>query len=503
MNVISPFAEDWKWVKTCCTAITERNGGLMAGCISDTISKGFVKSSSNRIDIVTLIGSITNAFRNELPDVSEEEAKYVEMFTRLAATALVYDDAVVEQSTGPSPLDLNGPRNKLLKGLLFAFDSFQTAHTFERLPHHYQGFPGWDTAALLTLVHEIQGVAESITTVDEESINSIVRNWRRLFVSLQSVDKEVESSKSRRRGALVVVNGLLTVLFRHNITHQCRVILRFIEQNETAAETTDDPLKSVIMPAKHLVSEVIKFRYYQGRMRQYDKNYAGAFNSLMEAYCLSPPWSSDETQMNKEQRENKIRIHFYLTVAGIMYGLQPPMNFLSADPVTYEIFFPVVEAIRLGSPAAFTAALDVNGSVLRRKGVFMLLQRARIYCYLHMLRITHTAISEAGKDNTMIPFSLLVSALAETNHTLCDEDSPLSIAKLFKQQIQESNDTKCLRVEVEGQLEVEDMALWLGRLISIGLVKGYLSYEHSTLVLSKKDPFPTLIHRTSNILPTE
>ena len=543
------FAVPSGWIKRCAAAVNSRNGNDMASCLSEALvdteqfyTPSSSLSSSSLLDMQTCYHEMKRVLDNEVGGVQQDTEKklYIETLTRAACSVVVYEHtrrqlssttsssigaAEDESSTAAAGAtsaqteeSLNAARQKLLKGLLFAFEAFQEAHTKTRIPHHFGGFPGWDTAALITLVHGIQRIAQGCTTVDEDSVGNLVRNWRKLFVYLQTSDNTVDDSKSRRRGALAVVNALLIVLFQHNNTHQCRIILRSIEQNEQIAETTKDPLKSVLQPAQHLVAEIIKFRFYQGRMKLYEKAFRGAFNSFLDAYRLAPPLgegNDGNVFTNNEQRMNKQRTHFYLMVSGMLCGLEPPQEILARDDLSSAIFTPLFSAIRLGSPAAFSQVIDVNSAVLRRRGVYMLLQPARMYCYLYLLQAVHTSLTELGKEPSMIPFALLVSALDAANAKAALEsgvkassENNLVIAaeKETSAMIADTTATtvasigqKRMRVEVDGQLKQDDMALWLARLVARGMVKGYLSYEHQTLVLSRKDPFPTISEvRTSN-----
>ena len=463
-------------------------------------------------------------------------------------------------------------RNLYLRALVKAFESLQELHTSKRSPKACNGFPGWDTAVVISFVHVIQNVCQTIGEIEGNTLGDIMRLWRKLFVFLQTSDPDVANENSRRRGALAVANSLLIVFFQQDNTHQCRTILSSIEAAEKNAERdsvgggaggSESTTRSIIKSSSHLVAEMVKFRFYQGRIRLFDRNYEGAFAAFSEASRLLPPMPApkiskkDKTAspapagaaettaahplamgtmpgtataaevaasvaaaapsecpipsgMNAAQRDNKLRVTFYQITSSILCNLRVPADVLSADPTAAKVFRPIIAAIQNGSPAAFTMAVDLHGAFLRHRGVYMLLQQARIYCYLSLLQQVHAATAAAGKEPSMLPIGVFVEALAAANHACCDPSSeghlfgpecgetevvlaegqqgaegvpPMTNADVFRL-------IKKMRVDVDARCELDDAHLWIGRLIARGLVRGYVSYEHKTLVLSQKEPFP-------------
>lgn len=469
-------------------------------------------------------------------------------------------------------------RNVYLRGLLAAFDCLQEEHTKRRDSKLFKGFPGWDTAVVISFVHIVQNVAQTIEVLEDSIMGDILRNWRKLFVFLQTSDIDVANDVSRRRGTLAVANSLLILLFQHDNTHQCRILLKTIETAEKSLEVQKDATKSIIASSSHLVAEMVKFRYFQGRIRLYDRNYVGALASFAEASRLLPPLSigsfSNGTNalankhspgpeemlgkknpkleptsavegtdhslawgvlvggvvvspslpapiplgMNEAQRDNKLRVVFYQVVSAILCGVRVPMSVLYTDPTAAKVFVPIIAALQSGSPQGFSTALDRGGAYLRLRGVFMLLQQARIFAYLTVLQQLHAAIASSGNDSSMVPIPLVVSAINAADQACCDPSSPgylfpgdneeseattakvvgnsnsspvkLSASKEYEEHSDVYRLVKKLRTEMAGPIELDDTVLWVARLVARGLVRGYVSYEHKMLVLSKKDPFP-------------
>ena len=521
----TPFVSR-KWSKECATAVIKKNGAALADCINavrdDILSSSALEllavaaNAESSETIETIVASTRKMIQADVdslqpgPDNDTKENKlYVEMLARLVGAAAVYKQCSVALPASAASLDAAAKAeaiakaratacNKFVQALLFAFESLQQVHVQDR--SHYStarsnnsntsgvkpsstGSPGWDTVPLMTLIHMVQHAAQNATSVDEEALNHIVRHWRKMLIYLQSADPNVPSEVSRRRGALAVVNGLLIMLFQHNNTHQCRVLLSSIETSEKAAETNHDSTKSVLQPAKHMIAEVVKFRYYQGRMKLYEKKFSEAFESFQHAYRLSPRFGTG----NEAQQKNKLRVHFYWLVSGVCCGMMPPPELLEADNFSRQVFTPIITAIREGDPIAFSRAVDRSSLVLRKRGVYMLLQQVRILCYLYLMVRTQQALNHVGQDGSRISLELLVEVLvaqASSKNSSSgthpeDDDASSPMAKR-------------LRFEQEG-ITVDALALWVSRLIARGFVKGYLSCEHRIVVLSKASPFPTLL----------
>ncbi|CAJ1993643.1 hypothetical protein conserved [Leishmania donovani] len=384
----------------------------------------------------------------------------------------------------------------LLKGLLYAFESFQECHSMNR--DHYPprvdsntpGTVGWDTLVLLYLVHRIPQVARHASgSAIDDCIGQVIRTWRKLLVALQSVDAQEAPEHSRRRGALSLVNGLLIILFQRYNTHQCAVLLGAVEHAENVAESSKEPARSILHPSRHMVSEVVTYHYYQGRMRLYERKLDEAHRILRIAYTLLPPAGFG----NEPQRLNKERVRFFLSVAGVANGRRIPAEILRADEdLLPRLFGSLTAAIERGDPVRFSGALDSNASTFHRRGVYLILQQAKILCYLMVVARVHAAMAALSDvDNSRITIPTLLAA-----YTYITSEEPQS-GKPSAESKKRSRDDEAVppvseACMAESVMDEDRMALWIAKLIARGYVRGYYSHEHKTLVLSKKVPFPLL-----------
>ncbi|KPA81220.1 hypothetical protein ABB37_03640 [Leptomonas pyrrhocoris] len=386
----------------------------------------------------------------------------------------------------------------LLKGLLYAFEAFQECHSMNR--DHYPprkdnstpGTVGWDTLVMLYLVHRIPQVARHASgSAIDESIGQVIRTWRKLLVALQSVDSCEAPEHSRRRGALALVNGLLIILFQRYNTHQCAVLLSAVDHAEKVAASTAETSRSILHPSRHMISEVVTYYYYSGRMRLYERQLEEAHRTLREAYTLLPPAGFG----NEPQRLNKERVRFFLTVAGVANGRRIPMEILRADEdLLPRLFGSLVWAIERGDPVRFSRALDTHAPVFHRRGVYLILQQAKILCYLMAVARVHAAMAALpDTDNSRITITTLLAAY-EFITKAEEKNSNSTPSSSTKKRSREDGETCHTHesADTDAIMDEDRMALWVAKLIARGYIRGYYSHEHKTLVLSKKTPFPHL-----------
>lgn len=383
--------------------------------------------------------------------------------------------------------------NTLLKGLLYAFDAFQEVHSMSRThypPRHgptTKGTVGWDTFILLYFVHQIPLIARkaSVSVVDNAS-GELVRRWRKLLTAVQSADSHEVPAHSRRRGALSIVNGLLAILFCRYNTHQCNVLVNAVEHSERSW----DGQRSILQPSKHITSEVVTYFYFKGRLALYGQRFEEALDCFRFAYSLIPPFS----QVNEEQCKNKFRTRFYMCVAAVLLGKEIPQAVLEVDNILAPLLLPLTDSIKRGDSNGLEIGLENFSSTFRRRGVYLLLRQCKQLCLLMLLVRVHSIIGNAGIDNSRIPLSALLAA----EKVIANEEEEQRKAQNMRgtakpKGLRHDTGKDCDNVNYHSS----SLAIALSNLIGKGLVRGYLSYEHQILVLSKAQPFPT-IKRTSS-----
>lgn len=507
-----------EWLRRTVEAIVTRNGVQLTDCVAaaeegnaaEVPSAAVVMNIEAAVEhlrrtLAEMVESLHSGRRAPSGDCAEdarERQLYVDVIVRVVTTSALacYQREGADKNNHHNEGGDEKPSQRyfdtLARGLLHAFEAFQEVHSMRR--SHYPPQPrrsrsttgtvGWDTLLLLHFVHRISRAARDASEdVIDEATGQTVRSWRKLLLSLQTADPQESPEKSRRRGALAVCNGLLSILFHRHNTHQCRVLVNSIAQSEKTAETTNDWGKSILRPAQHMVAEVVSFCYYKGRMMLYDRRFVEAYEALREAYYLLPP-PGEGTEV---QQRNKQRVRFYLTVAGIVHGKVVPDEVLRTDDLIACVFMPILSAVQQGDPHAFSSVIDAFSSLFRKRGVYFLLQRAKLFCFLLLLARTHAALGMHGDvDNSRVPLSVLT-----TVYTHVVEEGKKAAASTEKQKAHNTKH-KRHRAEDEGNeatvMTNDEMTWWIAKLIASGLVRGYISYEHKTIVLSRQSPFPTL-----------
>ncbi|KPI84165.1 hypothetical protein ABL78_6771 [Leptomonas seymouri] len=541
------FTIDRAWVEAAAAAICSRNGIILKDAIAKAeqgiplrIENDSAETLRNIVhmvqrsveyacsDYLKTHGSTLRLFCDRHPSASQtilanEERRHCrEMVVRVAIAGAITDfqrrsrkcvhSNPTSSSSPPTQGEEETPKGvevtasdlersaqtTLLKGLLYAFEAFQECHSMNR--DHYPprkdfntpGTVGWDTLVLLYFVHRIPQVARHASgSAIDESIGQVIRTWRKLLVALQSVDSGEAPEHSRRRGALALVNGLLIILFQRYNTHQCAVLLGAIDHAEKVAASTEEGSRSILHPSRHMISEMVTYYYYKGRMRLYERQLEEAHRTLREAYTLLPPAGFG----NQPQQLNKERVRFFLAVAGVANGRRIPTEILRADEdLLPRLFGALVWAIERGDPVRFSRALEAHAPVFHRRGVYLILQQAGLLCYLMVVARVHAAMAALpDTDNSRIAVTTLLAAY-EFITKAEDKSSHSKPSSSSKKRSREDAAHSCVSASADADaiMDEDRMALWVVKLIARGYIRGYYSHEHKTLVLSKKAPFPLI-----------
>lgn len=169
---------------------------------------------------------------------------------------------------------------------------------------------------------------------------------------------------------------------------------------------------------------------------------------------------------HKDYKENKMRILIFLITVKLIQGKFPSKRLLAKYTGLRGLFQPLVDACLTGKVSQFDEAMEENATTFAKLGIYVMLHRARTVAFLSLLRRTHEALylnkPDDAQDNarTRIKVSLIADAYQEIN---------------------------------DGQaIDLDELECVLVYLIANGHVKGYISRQHRTVVLDKRNnPFPT------------
>lgn len=520
------------WAKELRGAVEARQGGYAATLLEDcplrigrvnaAASPTTAASPSSPVVAATNGGGTNgDAAIVRFPVLSQQ--LLLDIVNGHALSELAFFECDAAQTASPA---------RRLQLLLCGFAAFQEFHVAPRS----QPPVGWDTAILVTLIQRIrrcalapgaladgadgdgEGSAGGSGADNADVIGTMVRTWRKVFITLKGLDPEYPNNQSRRRGALAVLNGLLSILFTHHNLHQARIIIKSVVDEEEQARIAGDRNAGVLEPCGHMGAEVVRFQYYRGRMALYDRDAVNAFAAFREACVRLPPTARC---VHAGVRDNKRRVLFYWAIAGLACGLQPPTEALLGDPLTSEIIIALSKAMDRGSDAAFDAAVASYEHTLLLRGVHaLLLSVVRPLCLLSRLRRLHAAVARTPNgDPSRLPLRALLAAevAIHASHKANWEfqrsrpDRAARASKSHRAPAIErilkgcpslpphySDDLEALeRTRASGAIDpLDELGLRVAQLIASGRVKGYVALEARTIVLSKKDPFPTPPHGT-------
>ncbi|KAF9425715.1 COP9 signalosome (CSN) subunit [Podila epigama] len=237
---------------------------------------------------------------------------------------------------------------------------------------------------------------------------------------------------SRKWGTYFIIGVLFKTYFKLKSHSLCKNVLRAV----TAAD----------LPSLHRFpkSQQVTFKYYTGVLAFFNEDFKTAEADLRFAYehCL------------EEASSNQRLILHYLIPARMLRGSLPTMAQLEKFQDLKHIYAPIVTAIKTGNLRMFDEALVKGGSRLISLGTYLTVERAR---------------------------GVVVRGLFKKVYLAMNKDSKLDISHF-----------KTALWFVGFEVDDEEVECMLANMIFKGYIRGYLSHEKGVLVLSQKDPFPSL-----------
>ncbi|KAI8079405.1 hypothetical protein BDF21DRAFT_340522 [Thamnidium elegans] len=238
---------------------------------------------------------------------------------------------------------------------------------------------------------------------------------------------------SKKYGTYCMIGILFRIYFKLRQQNLCKNILR-------AVKAADMP--SIDQFPK---SDRVTFRYYLGRLYFLEEDYVKAEHELKLAF---------KECTNKSLKNKELILQTLLPVK-LMRGILPTNALFKKFQKTRQIYGDLATAIRIGDVKAFNVALTMSEPLLIRQGTYFAIEKAESIAIRQLFRKVYLILGM----NTRIPI------------------------QTFKQAL----DFEGLHVDLE---EAEWM---LANMIFKGYMKGYLSHEKMFLVLSKDNPFPSVV----------
>ncbi|KAK5668827.1 COP9 signalosome (CSN) subunit [Batrachochytrium dendrobatidis] len=308
---------------------------------------------------------------------------------------------------------------------------------YQIFPHH----TSWSLPVLYVLIRDLRSLSIRADAVLENGkkashLEEAARTINRAF-SACVTDRSSQTNVSRKWGTYFVVNMLFRTYFKLNSTNLCSTILRSLQ-------SADLPNLSQF-PISHQVT----FKYYTGILAFYSENFESASSSLMFAFDRS----LYQTLVDKL---NKQSILAYLVPAQLMRGILPHPRLFTKYPAIGNIYQEFVHAVRSGNVKRFDDAFQIHEAELIRRGTWLTIELVRLLVLRTLFRNVWLIHAKASR----IHMSVFQRALE-----LASGDQPVDSAQV-----------EC----------------FLAIMVDKNFIKGYLSHERQMVVLSNKDPFPSM-----------
>ncbi|XP_055713992.1 PCI domain-containing protein 2 homolog [Phlebotomus papatasi] len=243
-----------------------------------------------------------------------------------------------------------------------------------------------------------------------------------------TADNRSADEDTKRHGMLNLVNQLFKVYFRINKLHLCKPLIRAIE---SSAFKDTFPL-----------AEQITYKYFVGRKAMFDSDYKCAEEYLTFAFEMCP----------KIYTKNKRLILIYLVPVKMLLGYMPKQEILKMYDVLQ--FYELACALREGNVRKFDDVIAKHEAFFIKFGIYLLVEKLKIIAYRNLFKKVYLIMQTHQLD-----LQAFVQALEFVGKSDINMD-----------------ETQCI----------------VANLIYEGKIKGYISYQHNKLVVSKQNPFPTL-----------
>ncbi|KAI0080873.1 hypothetical protein K474DRAFT_1682360 [Panus rudis PR-1116 ss-1] len=300
---------------------------------------------------------------------------------------------------------------------------------------YFSNNSGWTLVALFSLLRDLRDLAFDVRgTANMEEAARIISKAFTYCIT----DRASPYAESRRWGIYYVVGLILKCYFRVKRISLSKNILRAIEANPDLP-----PLSAY--PRSHQVT----YRYYIGMINFLNEDFAKAEQELTLAFY----------NCHIESRRNQQRILTYLIPLRILRGHLPSRELLDRFPVLDDLYSPFIAAIRKGDIRAYDETLDRFERRLVELNLWLTLEKAREICIRGLFR----RVWVANERSTRIPIENFHVALQ-----ISGMDVP-------------SEEAECL----------------VANMVYKGYMRGYISHEKQTVVLSNTNAFPRLVDRAS------
>lgn len=290
----------------------------------------------------------------------------------------------------------------------------------------------WALPIMYTLVLDLRFIANKVE--ENSSKNKETDTFEKAADSIMSCfricgsDGRAALEVSKRWGMQFLVNQLFKVYFRIGKLHLLKPLIRAIESSNIKEEF---PL-----------AQRVTYKYFVGRKAMFDSDYKLAESYLEFAF----------TNCHREKRNNLRLILLYLVPVKMLLGRMPPRELLERHNLSEYV--DVAQAVKVGNVAMLNNALSENELFFIQTGTYLILEKLRAITFRTLFRKVGRIL-----DTHLIPLQRFVTVLQAQGIT---------------------------------DIDMDEMECIVAGLIYGGSIRGYISHQHKTLVVSKVNAFPSL-----------
>lgn len=244
-----------------------------------------------------------------------------------------------------------------------------------------------------------------------------------------AADNRTEERDTKRHGMLHLVNQMFKVYFRINKLHLLKPLIRAIE--------------SLSFKESFPLSQQITYKYFVGRKAMYDSDYKTSDEYLTFAFNYCP----------RKFVKNKRLILIYLVPVKMLLGYMPRRETMQKYNVPQ--FHELSCALKQGNVRLFDDVMQKYEAFFIDTGIYIIVEKLKIIAYRNLFKKVHLILQTHQID--LQHFLTALKFVGEEDITM--------------------DETHCI----------------VANLIAEGRIKGYISYQHNKLVVSKQtSPFPSL-----------
>ncbi|XP_035205836.1 PCI domain-containing protein 2-like isoform X2 [Stegodyphus dumicola] len=237
---------------------------------------------------------------------------------------------------------------------------------------------------------------------------------------------------TKRWGILNLTNQLFKIYFKVNKLHLLKPLIRVIESSN---------LKDM-----YPIAQRVTYKYFVGQQQMFQSKFKLAEENLSFAFL----------HCHKDSKRNKRLILIFLITVKMVLGIMPSMYLLQKYGLMQ--FAELVQAVKDGDLQRFGAALEASEDFFIKWGIRLVLEKLKTIIYRNLFKKVSLLLR-----THIIPVSAFKAALN------------------FRKEYEDDD-----------VIEDEEVMCILSNLIHDNKMKGYISYQHLKVVLSKQNAFPPL-----------